>query len=317
MRRHARWLGGLTAISLVVAAAPARAAEGVVVACPQLSIEDAAEVEARTRASLLSEAANVDVRIECDATRARVSVAAAERREVVTLLLPSESLKEALLESVERALQGLEQQGGGTSAGFPDAAHGTEAKPAMPAAPPAKQAAQATPATGPRPAPSRAAPVVFAAGASVMVERWSDAFAFGGRALFEGRASPWAFGLTFGGLIAPEQAGAFVPWEWHLALSGAFEADELGGLVARAGVGVSTLRASPSVDVVARSSTSLTRALFTVALARPLRWKRLALTPELGMRIFTGRREVTTDGTPQLAVPVVVPAGSVTVTYEL
>jgi len=138
-----------------------------------------------------------------------------------------------------------------------------------------------------------------------------------GRALFEGHVAPWAFGLAFGALAAPEQASAFVPWEWHVAVSGAFEAKELAGLVGRASLGVSTLRASPSSGLVARSSTSLTRGAFGVGLARPFRWGRLAVTPELALRIFTGRREVALDGTPRLAVPVVVPTGVVSVTYAL
>ena len=107
----------------LLVAEPRAAAEddAVHVACDTLAAEDAAQIEARTRATLLtSSSGNLKVLVECNPATATVLVSAGERFESTTLTLPGEHAREALLTAIESTLAALERNETGATATFPE-----------------------------------------------------------------------------------------------------------------------------------------------------------------------------------------------------
>lgn len=298
-------------------AAPARAAEDdVAVACDALTSDEVAELDARTRATLLADGPQgTQVRVQCEATLTTVIAVTGERSESAVVRLPNASLKEALLGAVDRTLAAAKEHARGPSAAF-----ATEPLPEpapLPVPPP----------VSPPPAPPRDATVVPAAppraprlvrvGAGALFEPWDAEPAYGGRARVEVAVPPWSAALAFGGLTSGERAESFVPTEWHALAIGAVDLDALAGMRLSAAAGVSVLLASPRSGLANQGGTSVTTAFFELGLSRPLRAGHVIVTPELALRLFSARREVLIDGAVQMTLPVASPLLSLSVAYEL
>jgi hypothetical protein len=265
-------------------------------------------VEARIRATLLTDpASSAEIRIRCEFGTATVIAIAAGRSESAAIPLPSPALKDALLAAVEGTLAALESPSSRSAAP-------PSASPPAPVLPP-KAPAPVEHAEPPTTPPSAEPGVVLNLGASLVVESWGT-LAYGGRALFEAGRKRWNVGVAVGGLTSAERGAAFVPTEWHTLFFGAFDPGGVGGLRGTLGVGLSMLLATPRSGVIALSATALPSVFGEVGLARPFQVDRVAIVPELGVRIAT-RRDVVLDGTSQLVLPVVTPVGVLSVTYEL
>jgi hypothetical protein len=315
-RRCSKWFCWSSWAFLLCVAVSARAAENsVVVACDALTLDEAAELEARTRASLLADGPEgTEVRVRCEPDVATIIAVSGEQSESAVVRLPTLGLKEALLAAVDRTLAAAKQHGAGTSGVIP-----AEPMPAPPplAPPPPLPPPAPLPDAGVVPAvPSRPARLLRV-GAAALIEPWDGKPAFGGRAKVVIHVHPWSAGVALGGLTSTERAQAFVPTEWHAVVNGAFDLDAVGGLRVSAAAGVSVLLASPRAGLSNESGTSLTRAFFELGLARPLHVGRVAMTPELDLRLFTTEREVLVDGSAVFTLPVASPLGQLTVSYEL
>jgi hypothetical protein len=315
LHRAAHGRACLLFLALVGEARAAAAQDDAVrVACEALAPEDAAQVEARIRATLLTApAVDVSVRIDCTATTANVRVVAGERSETAALLLPDDNRRDALLATVEGLLAALEREN-------------TTALPPQPAATPpaASVPALPTPASAPPPvAPPQALPSArgnaprWDLGAGALAELWEGAVGYGARLVSERRQGSWSVGADLGWLTTPEFTDAFRAHELHAFVFGALEERHTTGLRGALGAGVSVLTVLPSPDIVVRTPTTLPLVFLNAELARPVRFGRGWLLPALDVRFFPGRREVTVDAERRLVLPPVCPALFLAAGYEI
>jgi hypothetical protein len=313
------WL--IFAALLGVARAGTAQDDSVRVTCDALTPDDAAQVEARTRATLLTTAdGNLSVRIECAADTATVRAVAGERTESTVLTLPGENPREALLAAVERTLAALERPGTGTGTGT-----GTGAGQPLPTSAVPAASAGAAVATPPRPAPAppvtkvavpeRRAPA-WEVGAGALAEVWQGTIGYGARLVVERRWAPWSVGAAFGWLTAPGQ-DAFRANEFHALALGALEEERVTGIRGSLGAGISVLTVAPDPELVARSSTTLALVYLELGVARPVRFGRGWFLPAAGLRLFPGRREVIVDATRRLVLPPVCPSLFLGFGYEI
>ncbi|HSU39601.1 MAG TPA: hypothetical protein VLJ38_08535, partial [Polyangiaceae bacterium] len=254
----------------LVGAAPAAAAQddAVRVACEALAPEDAAQVEARIRATLLTApAVDVSVRIDCTATTANVRVVSGERSETAALLLPDDNRRDALLATVEDLLAALERE---NTTPPPPQASATPPAVSVPALP--------TPATAPPPpvAPPQPSPSArgnaprWDIGAGALAELWEGAVGYGARLVSERRQGSWSVGADFGWLTTPEFTDVFRAHELHAFVFGALEERRTTGLRGALGAGVSVLTVLPRPDIVVRTPTTLPLVFLNAELARPV-----------------------------------------------
>ena len=284
--------------------------------CEALTPDDAAQVEARTRATLLTApAGNLSVRVLCDGSNAAVLVTAGERSEAVTLTLAGDRPREALLAAIESTLAALQRQEAGATAAFPGASSVTSTpKPVV--APPHPQSV--APASPQHPTTSlRGERPGWLVGAGAIGELWDDELAYGVRLGVERRQPPWVFGVTFGWLTAGEKADSFRANELSASLFGAIEDRRSTGLRASLGVGMSVLVVAPNPELIVRSDTTLPLAFLDLGLSRPVRFGRAALVPAVGLRLFPGRREVHVDSTRELVLPPLSPSLFLGFGYEI
>ncbi len=282
------------------------------ITCDALKPDDAAQVEARTRATLLTTAAgNLTVRIDCAAGTATVRVVAGARHESTVLALTDENPREALLAAVERTLAALEHRSEGAVADFPP-----------PSPVPARRAASVAVVPPPRepeprpPAPKRRGSR-WDIGAGALGELWQHAIGYGARLAMERRWAPWSVGAAFGWLTAPGPANEFRANELHAFAFSALEEQRSTGLRGSLGVGISVLNIAPRQNLVVRTPTTLPVVSFDTELSRPVRFGRAWLLPAVDLRLFPARREVTVDATRRLVLPPLCPSLFLGFGYEI
>lgn len=303
-------------VAALGAARPAVAQDDTVrVTCDALTPEDAAQVEARTRATLLTtDEGNLSVRIDCAADKATVRVVAGERTESTVLTLSGENAREALVAAVERTLEALERPTESTSARpapAPTTTHAASAGAVVVSAPKPPPAPEPVP-----PAPGRRPPA-WQLGAGVLAELWDGAVGLGGRIGAERRWRPWSAGFALGWLRALGSGEPFRADELHAQAYGALEDERSTGLRGSLGAGLSVLTVSPDAEVAARSSTTLSVVMFELGLSRPVRFGHASLVPGVELRVFPRRREVNVDAVHRLALPPLCPAVFLGFGYEI
>jgi hypothetical protein len=318
--RGLRSAGLLFVASLGITLRGAAEDDSVRVRCGVLTPDDAAQVEARLRATLLTvNSGTTSVRIDCDANIASVSLATGERTQSVDVVLPLDNPREPLLAAIERLLVMLEEEARGTAAASTAPSSAASSPPpvtvsptnpvALPVAVTSVPRAERT-ASSPRSAPR------WALGAGALGELWGGSFAYGARVLAERRQSAWSLGAAFGWLTTPEMADVFRTNEFHGLLGGALE-EARTGLRGSLGVGASALTIRTQPGVVALTPTALWLVFFDAEVARPVRFGRAWLRPALELRLFSARREVTVDAERRLALPPVCPALFLGAGYEI
>jgi hypothetical protein len=288
------------------------------VTCAALTPEDAAQVEARTRATLLTtNEGSLSVRIDCVANNATVHVVAGDRTQSTALTLSGENAREALLAAVERTLEALERPSAPTTAGQPPAAATPPAHnaTAVVAAPPKREAEPAPSSAPVPPAPERDTRS-FRVGAGVLGELWDGALGLGARLAAERRLAPWSVGAALGWLRALEGDEPFAADELHAFVYGARE-EVSTGLCGSLGAGISVLTVTPAREVVAQSSTMLPLVMFELGVSRPVRFGHALLLPAVDVRLFPGRREVNVDATHRLVLPPLCPSLFLGFGYEI
>lgn len=324
------WVGVAWCVSFsgVAQAEPVEGAEPLVrIRCPAFSEDEVAELEARTRATLLTEPERgVDVLVDCAANAASIVVSAGDHSETALVTLTERRNQEVVLAVIERLITRLASSLAPATTSAPAATSSTTTP-----VPAATEPAGTKPPVAPSapPAPPKAKPVppsatesdgrrsfLRRASASLMLAQFSDVFASGGRAAIEAGVTPWSAGIALGGVTAHELDNAFVPAEWHGVVFGSVDDRSWTALRFSLGFGASVLTASPSRGVIARSSTAITGAFAELGVARPFRFEQFAIVPALGLRVFPAKRSVLIEGKSRFELPIATVAGLLGASYE-
>jgi hypothetical protein len=293
---------------------PARAAElEVAVACPEWAPEAAAQVEARIRTSFLTEGLEARrVLVSCSAGAIRVEVETAGDA-LVRLVEPrSGVLEDDVVATAQDALHAL-----APAPTPPEPAASNEPAEPAPAEPsPPPPVAGPTPAPTEQPTKLESAPerpwspsqLTVRLHAGPVLERWSSHWAFGGEAsVFASTRRTVGLGVALGVRAATGEPSSFNASEWNASARLELAPAHLAGFRGELGVGASLLMAGPTANVTADTSTLLWTAAFGLRVTRPFVLGSFALAPSLGLRAFSGRRDVRVNQQEQLVVPVVVP----------
>lgn len=315
------WLRRLNAAWIALALVrPAAAAEPeVALDCAQLTREQAAEVEARARATLLTSTVAVTrVLVSCAESEARVVVesGSAQATEQVPLLTPD--IRTPLVDAVDRAIQVLASRARAAAALPPEPAPPASAEPPVQAlvptpAPAVKPRAQAaTVAPSPRAqGPARS----LRASASALAEVWTNGGGLGGALAVGYGTRQLQLGVQITAITSPSSSDAFHASEYGAALGVGWVPGWARGFRGGLALGPSLLAVSPRSDLTPRGDTSVAAWFVELGLARPFWFGNWALTPELSARLFSGQREVTLDEQTQLIIPYFVPRLALTLAY--
>jgi len=277
----------------------------VSVRCAELSAEDAAEVEARVRASLLGSGAEpATVALSCEPDSAQTEVSGGGRQVTQRSERNAISAKEALLASAEAALVAWSAEPPAVS---PSAAVPAVATPVPAVEPvPAPAAAATTPPTKPPSAP----PVARAIAASTWVsaglraEPWSHGWGLGPQLGLEQRLNTAFLAIQGGYLFALPSSTQFSAHDLQFGAQIGWQPRPLFGFRGALGVGLSVFGVSPQVGVSAQNGTTRsTLACLSLELSRPIEFGAFALLPNAGLRAFTRSRSVFIDEQEVLALP--------------
>lgn len=312
-------LAGLAAAS----ARPARAADDAVrIACTELTVEQAAEIESRVRASLLTSEGEAAVVITCGSSSADVRVDRASDSVVIATPTSPASLRDDLLRAVEQALEELRQR----------QAHWNEidANRAAPALTPAP-IASAEPPPPPPPAPNPrpvTPPTLTPASATnepasieilgaFVLESWPDHGALGGALGVARRTRALWYGLRAAALRPSLSAASFDAVEAHVAAEVGVQPDFAAGVRLSLALGPSLLFVQPKADLTPRRGTTKASLFAALHVSRAIWLGRFALLPQLGLRLFANDRGVNVDAQPQLVLGGLAPQLSMGVVYRI
>ena len=315
-------------VSLVVGrVAPARADDGrVLLGCPQLTREQAAEVEARVRVALLGAAAPAArVTITCEPESALVVVTAEQDRAERPVVLGPGDLRERLLSEVDAALQQLARPAVSTGAPPvpsptpPPAAADLPSLPQAPVVPTLPSGAPAEPpapnagrATSAEPRRARAELSAQAGG-----EAWRDKAALGAALGFGYGSRSLSFNMRIRGNTLPATGSNFSVQEWSAAVGVAWTPGWAWGLRGELELGPSLLNVTPRGQLSPRGSTAVAAWYSAVSISRPLWLGRAAVVPGLGARAFTDVRRINVDGNAKVILGRLVPSLTLGLLYLL
>lgn len=297
-------LGGRRSLVVLVLAClltPARVQaeeHSVSVACPELDREDAAEIETRARAALLTSALHASIAINCEAEGVLVAAQSADDSTSVRVTPTGATFRDEVLAAVDAALERLRPQKPPNLA--PPSADTDEAAPPLApvsAPPPAPSVSLGSPA----PTPTRrvAAPLprsrfhteLFGAAG---FEAWSARLAGIARVGARYGDRRVRLGLRGGAARLLVQDASFSATELSVAVQADLELG-LGGTRLALDVGPSLLVVAPAGDVSALGDLTAAALLVGAELSRPVWLGRMAVVPALGVRWFGGTRGVTLD----------------------
>jgi hypothetical protein len=317
--RHESRIAGLC-LGLLAWPWTAAAAEDVQVRCPPLSSEQAAEVEARVRASLLVAEIEGSVSLSCEPERARVEVVSKDGSATLEAPFTSTRPQEALIELVEKALRDLGYRRRTT----PDAAASTVTTPVAALSTPAPPSPLPV-ARRPKREPQRAAPSSsktpttpsLQLSAQALGEVWATHQVAGG-ALGIGRSAGHLWYGAKLGVTVPVSGGVpFLVTEWYATLRLGFQPTWAAGAQLTFGAGPSYL-AVASHDATVSGSTKILNSWFVDgSLSYPVWLKHVAFVPALGARLFGSERGVRVDTQERLVLRGVVPQLAFGVAYRL
>jgi len=323
-RKRRQALTLLLGLSAGVASARLAQAAGnaVQIDCPELTREQAAEIESRVRASLLTTEGEATVAITCRTGGADVRVERAPESVVVAANTSPPSFRDDVLRAVEQALQELTRRQARAPDGQPQDDDG--APPPTPAASPPPEPAPSpalpTPTTtAPTPAPlanvrERAWLEILG---SFVGESWSDRLALGGSVGAARSTRTLWYGLRASVLRPVTQAPSFSAFEAQVALELGVQPDFAAGLRLSFALGPSVLFVQPQADLTSNTGRAKTSLFAAVHVSRPVWLGRWGLLPELGVRLFVGERGVTVDTREQLVLAGFTPQLSLGVAYRV
>jgi len=296
--------GGIVLLGAGAAGATDAAETEIVVRCPEVTTEEAAQVEARVRASLLSSGLRpASVELECDDQAMQAQVGGDGRRVLLRASRSATSPREALLVNADAALSAW------LTLGSPVAA--------FPVSAPVGPAAAAPSASAPQPAPQHALPCVLAQpalhakegrvwlSAGLTGERWQRAWALGPQlGLERSLGSAWWIGGQLGYLLASPRSARFSASELQFGGQLGWQPSALLGVRGALTFGLSALHASPESGVSAQNGTTSTLPFVGLDFSRPVDLGPFALLPSAGLRGFLQARTVELDAQEQFELPV-------------
>jgi hypothetical protein len=287
----------------------------VLLSCDELSKEQAAEVEARARASLLtSNVPTRQVRIACQPNRAYVELESSWGNVARELAATSPRLQDDLVDAVDSALHELSErraQSLRAGANQPDAAS-RDADTLAPTPVPNSGLPPPLPALIAVPVPERArplarAPAVTEVLAEATAESWSSALGLGGNVGFAHGSRRLRYGLVVGGAAATGVKAAFAVSEWRARLELDWEPSWAAGFRGALGAGPSLLVVIPSADTAPRAGTVASAWFAELSLTRPFWFHELGLVPGVALRLFSAKRNVNVDARERFTLWGVVP----------
>lgn len=316
-RQRLPW-AALLALSLTAvkpSPAAAETAPRVRVDCAQLTSEQAAEVEARVQATLLTAALDARVTLSCQGQQATVELDVGAEQVQHQIALTASDPRDSLVGGVEEAWRLLSRRRARATSAPPSP---SEAEPSLsqgasvpppsldtpvdsqPVPPQPRLDGSAAPAS-PKP---RGTAQLYALGT---VESWPGAFAPGASVGVGYRLGSLTLAAHGGASVMTPSQRTFGVTEWNAALNLAWQPTWALGLRCHVGFGPSVLVVSPR-GATPRAGTTSATWFAEVALTRPLWVGRLALLPSLGARAFAHARAVNVDNRARLSLEGAVPS---------
>lgn len=304
----------------VLAAVSASAADyPIKVDCPGWPADTAGQVEARVRTTLLVEGLPArQVGIACGADGS-ISVAVVSEHGARELPVErrADHVEDDVVATVEAALRQLlptAPQPSPTASSAPEPTAPVPVAAAPPVTPPTPPPVTAVPQP-PAPVPHPSSPTeVYLAPTS---ELWSSDVAWGADLGMSAGGPKFRYGLALSGRTLLSQPSSVTVQEWGASARLSFALSQPTELRFSLGVGASLLAASPGAHVSASSSTLRSVASLEASVSRPFWLGAFGLSPELGVRFFSGRRSVLVDEREQVVVPVVAPQLALSLIYRL
>jgi hypothetical protein len=291
--------------------------------CSELTTEQAAEIESRVRASLLTTEGDASVAIACRSDGADVRVERGPESVVVTALATPAGFRDDVLRAVEQALeQLLRRQARPPQASSEGDAHdGTPAPLASPEPTPLPATApSARPITTAPPPDRKQAPQArrwTEISSAFVGESWSERPALGGSLGAARNARSLWYGLRIAALRPVTQAPSFSAVEAQVAAELGVQPDFAAGVRFSLALGPSVLFVQPQGGFTSRSGNAKTSLFAAIYLSRPIWLGRWALLPDLGVRLFARERGVNVDTEQQLALAGFAPQLSLGVAYRI
>jgi hypothetical protein len=317
-----RVICGAVALFGARAAAAAAAEADVTVKCDAVSVEEAAQVEARIRANLLSAGLEpTAVELECDGEAAQTRVTGGGHSVLLRANRNAPSVKDALLANADAALSAWVTLGSPVAV-FPAPAPVAPVRPAAAACAPSAPVAPVPTATrapvcsdAKLLTPARARGVWLSAG--VRAEHWHLGSALGAEL---GLARPLGEGWLVaqaGYLVAIPAPARFSVRELQLGGELAWQPSQTLGLRGALGVGLSVLGVTPESGVSARNATTSSLPFLGLSLTRAVELGSVALVPVLGFRAFPHARAIDVDSTKKLELPAFAPQAALNFAVKL
>jgi hypothetical protein len=300
-------------------------AELVRVTCPQLSREQTAEVEARVRATLLTRDDRAAVTISCESGSGSVKIESSSGKLAIESLNMGANLREELLGALDRAFEKLAEAPASLELAPAPSAAAAEPEtpsPATPAIPPPAKPAILVRPTSSRLTAERSGSDAFARASSTPLfvqslgELWSSHAAWGAGLGTEWALGPWRGGAR-AGVLTPVNAASstysLVDWQ-AMAHVGA-RPNRLAGVQITLGLGLGWMVVSPRAQATSYTVSVVGAPFGVLLLSRAFRWRRFALVPELGVRLFVSERGVKVDGHESVSFGWAVPRLALGVAY--
>jgi len=280
--------------------------------CRELSSEDSARVETRLLTTLMSrDAAELEISISCERGIAMVSASAGAPEERRSVALSGAVATEAILALAERALSQLlaptsNDEAARLTAATPQPVREDEPSSAQQPPPPAATAPAAPARAAARDAdPSPAARSARSthdshARADLSVQTWGSRAAASAVVGLEQAQGNWSYAFLAGGARPLSEVPLSTVTEWLTAAELAWQSSGSSGIRLSARLGLSLLAANPNQGVAASSGTLKSAGFLQLDISRPIWFGRFALAPGLGVRAFSARRAITTEGQTEL-----------------
>jgi hypothetical protein len=324
-RRGRRLPGACLSVALGWSTAALGQTELVRVTCPQLSREQTAEVEARVRASLLTRDDRAAVTISCESESGSVKIESSSGKLAIESLNMGANLREELLGALDRAFEKLAE--GPASVELAPPRPDAISAPEMPGPVTVSPPPPAKPAPAVRPTPSlptaeRSRSDAFARAASTPLfvqglgELWSSHAAWGAGLGTEWALGPWRGGARAGVLTPVNAASTYTLVDWQAMAHVGARPNRLAGVQITLGLGLGWMVVSPRAEATSYAVSVVAAPFGVLLLSRAFRWRRFALVPELGVRLFASERGVKVDGRESVSFGWAVPRLALGVAYS-
>jgi hypothetical protein len=303
----------------------------VEVRCPSLSNEQAAEVEARALAELMTNGAFViHAELECAFNRVTVAVSSESTSVVQTAALQHSDVRDTLIDTLCTALLRVRYPdpppasrpsttafapvedappptpNGASSTDLVTAPHPPPVIASLARAPRTAPSDRREPVGETEPPPRRSARTADISAGAIL--EWWQAQTAAGAVLEAGYgAREISFAMRLGALTTLSSAEAFDALELSAAASVRWQPEWAYGFVLSSSLGASWLDVTPQEPYEPRGETAVSAGFASIELGRPAWLGPWVLVPSAGLRLFAAERSVRLDGHEELVIGHVAP----------